>query len=468
MIYRAAFHSTRRLPAVCLIIMLLQLVAQSGTISAASAQASSSRDFSAQYTALTKKILLAGIELERFSLNFRMESAMQPKFRRYTYFLAQETGAATGLAFEVTGTKQFGEGRKRLLRVNLRAVSKSLRAAEVGSIIAASGSCLELSGNLIQAVKNRRHGYDHRSANEFVVSKLKEIDDLLAQRSALVAANLDHPAYERALAEGKVLSLVRDSFINEYRHFSVDTKRYMAYQNLFFLLNTSYNTVGAVAAGVANRGLTKPRLTGPANILFIVAGGLATASPILSQATGKFMGWQQRRSLDKQLGGRPSFDASALSAEIKHLEALEINAEGSLMPSLPASQRLAIYTESSGLFLKQLESETKTMRTLEQVAIQNSVLGPLIGGTLLTQGIVGTAGFYKYFPNRPKKIFTASFAGATVATVGTSMAVVGNAATLLAGLSNEHSLSKKKQLPSQLIKVRLAHLDDMEKTISAL
>ncbi len=76
----------------------------------------STASWSQEYTDLTKKILLSGIELERYSLNFRLDNGKQPRLRKYRYFLAQETGAACGLAFEIVGIDQFGRGRRRPLQ----------------------------------------------------------------------------------------------------------------------------------------------------------------------------------------------------------------------------------------------------------------------------------------------------------------------------------------------------------------
>jgi hypothetical protein len=427
----------------------------------------SSANFSQEYTGVTKKILLVGIELERFSLNFRMESARQPKFRRLRYFLAQETGAACGLAFEVVGDDQFGKGRRRPLQVSKPALHGALATAMTGSIIAGSGSCLELGSNLLQSIKNKRHGYDHRTANKYVVAKLKEIDQLLAQREAIVASHSDIPGYERAVVEGRILHEMRNCFVNEYSHFNADTASYLAFQNLFFLLNASYNAVGAVGAGVAYKAVNTPRLNGPANILFIVSGGMAAVSPLVSSLGGKLVRKQASDSLAKELIEKPNFDAGAFAAQCKKLEELPPVGEGSLIPSLPATQRLALYTQSDDLFQKQIESETKTMRKLEKVAVQTSLLGPVIGGLLMTQGILGTYGYYNY-TIRPRKQINQYFYGSVVGTVGTSMAVVGNAAWLLSSYSYEHRLSKKKELPVQLIKERLEHLDDVEKTVVAL
>ena len=214
--------------------------------------------------------MLAGIDLERFSLKFRMESSKQPKFRQLRYFLSQEAGAGCGLAFEITAVKEFDKLRNLQLDVNGqrlrnvlpvlsrmqlrsglglliqrqqsgtslapllngavaanvgqrvsarldaarervseikksgRVLQRGLATAMTGSIIAGSGSCLELGSNALQAWKNKRNGYDHRSANAFAITKLKQIDQFLAEREALVAANPDNPGHERAIVERKV------------------------------------------------------------------------------------------------------------------------------------------------------------------------------------------------------------------------------------------------------------------------
>src|ERR1700722_4223996 len=57
-------------------------------------------DFRQQYTTLTKLIMLKGVELERFSLHYRLEDLKQPKFRQWRYFLSQEAGVSCILAFE--------------------------------------------------------------------------------------------------------------------------------------------------------------------------------------------------------------------------------------------------------------------------------------------------------------------------------------------------------------------------------
>jgi len=417
-----------------------------------------------QYSQLTKQILLAGIELERFSLNFRLESAKQPRFRKLRYFLAQETAAATGLGFEIAFMEQAKKGRRRPLQVSKPVLHGALTTAMTGAIIGGSGSALELSSNMLQAIKNKRHGFDFKTANKFVVAKLKEIDQLLAQRDALVAAHPEHPGHEGAILEGKILRELRNCFITEYSDFNADTKGYITYQNLFYLLNASYSAVQAAGAWCGYRGVTKPKYNGPANVLFIVSGAMAMVTPILSTAAGKYARKKAYETLENQIGEKPKFDDGAFAVQGKELREILKSTNGSVIASMPGTDRLALYTDASVLFKKQLDSETTIMRRNEKVALQNNLLAPVIGGQLMTQGIFGCIGSYRY-NLRPRKQLSMFYRGAIVGTVGTSMATVGNAVSLLSTLSYEHRLSKENKMPAQLIKARLEHLEEVEKEV---
>ncbi|CAN5586586.1 hypothetical protein BH11CYA1_BH11CYA1_24880 [soil metagenome] len=420
-----------------------------------------------QYSQLTKQILLAGIELERFSLNFRLHSSKQPRFRKLRYFLSQETAAAAGLGFEIAFMEQTKKGRRRPLQVSKPVLHGALTTLMTGSIIGGSGSCLELSANMLQCIMNKRQGFDFKTANKFVVAKLKEIDRLLAERDALVAAHPDHPGHEGAVVEGKILKELRNCFIAEYSDFNADTKGYITYQNLFYLLNASYSAVEAAGAWCGYRGVTTPKYNGPANVLFIVSGAMSMVTPTICNVAGKYARSQALETLEKQIGERPKFDGAAFNQQFKEAREILKTTNASIITSLPGTDRLAMYTDASGFFKKQLDSETTIMRRREKVALQSNLLAPVIGGQIMTQGILGCVGSYRY-NLRPRKQLSMFYRGAIVGTVATSMATVGNAVSLLSSLSYEHRLSKEKKLPEQLIKARLEHLEDVEIAVRKL
>ncbi len=424
-------------------------------------------DFTGKYTAITKRIMLAGIELERFSLNYRLNSGKQPKFRRLRYFAAQETGAATGLAFEIVGVREFGNGRRHPLEVSRKRLHGGIAAVGIGTVIAGSGSCLELVSNAVTAVKNRRNGFDHGAATKFVVEKVRSFDQLLQERDQLVSSHSDHPAYARALAEGRVLRDLRDAFVDEYDHFHTDMVGYSTFQNMFFAMNIATTVVGATAARVAYRAVTKPRLNGPANILFTVSGAIATVSPLLSSTAAKVRRTYVSQQFAKKVGGKPHFDPAKLLADRQQLDALAADAQGTLVPSLPASQRLAIYGESQDRFQRQMDSETRVMRFFDKVALSSNVLGPAVGANLMTQGILGTKGYYDY-TLKIRKQLDYYYRGSVAGTVGTGLSVVGTPAWLVTTYLYERHLRKQNRLPVQLIEARLAHLDDLQKEAEKL
>lgn len=440
-------------------------------IAAASTDNSSSSGFSEQYTSLTKQILLRGIELERFSLNYRLENVKQPKLRKLRFFMGQEAAAGCGLAFEIIGDQQFGVGRKKPLELNTLAVKRGLNTVMTGSIIGASSSALELSTNILHSCKMRQKGFDTTSATKYVEEKLSAIDQLLSSRDNLIQTYRSDPAYERAMCEGKVLHQMRNAFLNEYAMFNKDIAKYRSFQNSFFLLNIAYNSIGAVAAGISKKALTEPKLNGPANILFIVSGGLATVSPMLSVATSKLIAHHAEKSLEKRLKQKVDFDPIAFTAACNEMKSASTDVQGTLIPSLPATERFALYTESNTRFQKQLENETRVVRRFEKVTIQTSLIGPVIGGLLTTQGILGTYGYYKFGTSRVpqvRKQLNSFYRGAVVGTVGTGINVVGNAAWLLGSYAYEHRLAKQHRLPQQLIEERMKHLNEMETIVSQL
>ena len=423
-------------------------------------------DFTQQYTALTKQILLTSIELERFSLIYRLKSATPPKYRRLRFFLAQETGASCGLAFQIVAIRNFAIGRKRPLQISKRELHGAIATFMTGSIIAGSDSCFELGLNGLIAVKHHQEGFNPASAEKFVSDKLQQIDQLLAKRDALVQAHPDHPGYSRAVVEGKVLAELRRAFINEFATFNADSRGFAAFTNTFFLLNALTNAVATTVGGLAYKGVDTPKYNGPTNILFMLTGAMVIGSPLVSSLAGYLVRKHTYNSFLERVGEQPTFNESVLATVRKQLDE-NASAEGSLVPSLPAVDRFALYGESSQLFKKQLISETTTMRHLEKVAVESNLLGPVIGGTLLTQGILGTTGYYRY-TFQPRKQLSLDYRGAIVGCSGSSLAVVGTAAWYIASLAYENHLRKKHSLPAQLINDRLAHLDEIEKIVRAI
>jgi hypothetical protein len=424
-------------------------------------------EFSERYRDLTKQALTAGIELERFNLNYSLESSRQPKWRPLRYSIAQETGAAGILTFETIADKQFGRGRKDPARVSQSALRGGLITIIPTSVVAGASSCFELGANVWMAKQNRKRGFDPRSACEYATVKFKHLNELLTEREAFVNAHKDHPAYARAVVEGQILRDLRKAEINEFAHSFANARAGAVNLNTFYVLNAVTNALGAIAGGVAFKSVRQVKYSADADILFTTAGSLGAISPWLSERAASFAASRAWKSVTNRIGQEPGFDATLLAEHRASLQALLSNSQGSLIPTLPAVDRLALYTESNQKFKTQLDSEIATSRHLARVGLQQEFLAPIIGGTLATQGILGTVGYYKY-ATQPGKQLGLSYGGSVISTAGSSIAVAATAGAFVASLRYQKHLEKKGQSPTQLITARLRHLDEVEKIVQSI
>ncbi len=441
---------------ICLSLFLIQCVP--------AAYGSEPPAIDAEYRELTKQVLLELIDLERFSLKYRRDSAKQPFGKRLRYFLAQETGAATGLAYECIAIDQLKDGRKNPLRIDPDALEKGLRTVLVGAVIAGAGSGLELSSNALLAARNYKKGIDSRSANKYMLSGLTKLDGMLTEREGFVNQHSDHPHFKQAMLEGKILRWLRQAVVHEYIQFHKDVRGFRATENVFYAMNIATNVVSAVSAHHGIKGLEDADHNGPANILFTVAGALTIASPIVSTTVGRITENVAFSKLRKQLNADPKFDYEGFKkTQSEFAESLNSIDENE---ATAAVYRAGQYLEGSTRSRQQMISEFKVMHYLDQVAVENAVIGPAIGGTLLGQGIAGTVGFYKY--HGTLKELDLSYKGSVAGAVGTGSAVGFTALGLAGDWYYERKLSKKGLLPKQLIEKRLIHLDDVEMKVAAM
>jgi hypothetical protein len=420
-----------------------------------------------EYHELTNQLLSTGIEVERYTLKYRLRSITEPKYRKTLFFLAQEAGASGILTFQIVSDKEFGLGRRHPLKISKDALHGALATSLATSVVAGSSSLAALASNSVLAIRSRQLGYGPRAADDFVFGKLAQFDKLLEQRDAIAKASFEGVAYKRAVAESKVMRDLRAAFVNEYTYFRSDARNFATFQNSFFLLNAATNAIGSTASGIAYDAVNRPKLNGPANILFIVTGSLFMSSPLIAATIASMAKQRVRRLISNRAGDKEPFSQEQLTHDRKQLDELIEAKDDALPPSANAVARSAIFTESDRLFQKQINSEVRVTRHLEKVAVENCVMGPAIGSTLMTQGVLGTTGYYKY-TFKPRKQITYSYHGSVVGTAGAALAVGGTLAWYVMSTEYEQRLRREHRLPSQLINDRLAHIDDLEKTVQGM
>lgn len=422
---------------------------------------------------ITQKILLKAIELNRFIIHYRLETQKQPKTRRLRYAASQEGGLALLMAYDILTTEQFGKGRRDPLKISIPTVRKALNCALVGESVALGGSVLELGSNFLKSVKDKKNGFDSKTANNFFFKTLRELDDLSLERDRVVEANSSHPAYELLATEGKVLHALRDYYVLEYATFYKEARGIKVYENTFYFLNAATNSVGLASILCGLKSLSVPKYNGPANILFIGAGAIAISAPLLATAAGKGIARHANHVLVKVLHKEPTVDYTALEASRAHLKELVASTDQTSLQSVgPIEERMALYRTADKGFQATLAAESKQLRHLRKVAVESNFFGPLIGGAVMTQGILGTRAYYRYGKNptlsNARKSTVLNYAGSIVGLTGFASGLGITAEGLVANAIYDRRLKKKHQRPEDLLEDHLKLLDKVEISVKAM
>lgn len=423
--------------------------------------------------AITQKILLKAIELNRFIIHYRLETQRQPKTRRLRYAASQEGGLALLMAYDIITTDQFNKGRKDPLKLSLPTLRRALNCALVGESIAMGGSVLELSSNFLKSIKDKRNGFDSKTANNYFFKTLKELDDLSTEREQVVEANKDNPGYELLVTESKVMRALRDYYVLEYATFYKEARGLKAYENTFYFLNAATNAVGLASIICGLKSLTVPKYNGTANILFITAGGIAISAPLLATAAGYTVADRAHDVLLKVLHKEPAVDYTALEANRARLKELIASADKTTLEDAgPIQERMNLYKTADKGFQATLKAETKQLRHLRKVAVQSNFFGPLIGGAVMTQGILGTRAYYRYGINptlsNVKISSTLNYAGSIAGLTGFATGLGLTAEGLVANAIYDRRLKKKHQRPEDLLEDHLKLLDRVETQVKAM
>ncbi len=428
----------------------------------------SDQEIRAQYRLLTKKILLEALQLGRFSLNYRRYGTRRWLPMGLQYFATQEAGAAGTLALNVVGVNEFHKGMDDPDKISLRRLRYGARAAMVTGIIASAGSAVSLSYNSLQAARNAKNKFDSKHARIYVIERLRVIDQLLAEREAFTESHADHPMVELARCEGRILRLMRDAFVCEFATFLHDVRRLRVDENLFYVLNSSFNILNAVSAYYVVKSTKDFHYNAPAQIILTVSGALATVSPLLSTASGLLAGWQEKRLLAKSVGKIPEHPAEKMEAETKKAEEMLKQVEGTGVQLPAAFGRALLYSRSSQFFEEELRREQRVMKYLNSVAAQSDIIGPLVGATALAQGILGTYGHYNFVGRDERQKAKYDYAGSVAGTAGSALALSVTATAMIFDLWYIHRLEKNHKMPEQLIEDRLEKMEETEKLLNAM
>jgi len=429
-----------------------------------SSAVASDRDDS-QILKLTAEVLRKEIDLERFSLTYRVRGSAEPRWRRLRYFLGQQAAAGLELGSDTTLFAELGKHLKTPEEASERVLRAGTRVGLIGFILDGGSSAFELGSNALLALKNKREGVDPETAKRTVFAKLKEIDALCSQRQALVLSSQDSKAKTIHTVEGKLLRHFRDWCLYEFAEAYADVRSYQPGINVFYALDTASGALSSVSYLLSLRAFKHPAAAGPAGIVGIVGDAVgivqAPASSLAKRHFHKF--WRKRLSM--QFHEQIYNAEDSCKAEMAELGRLVASVDDDMLASVGAVKErvkaYGVWAERSDQYISKQQVE---LRRLDKVALQSEIAGPLISGTVLAQDVLATAAAYGA-RNKPRREIALQFAGPIASGTGASASLLLTGYWYVGDQLNERRLKRLDELPSSLLQQRLKTLNDLEKQV---
>ncbi|MCW5821881.1 MAG: hypothetical protein KIT34_03710 [Cyanobacteria bacterium TGS_CYA1] len=418
----------------------------------------------------TRQILLKLIELEKFNLNYHANVAKQGRWKGWRYFITQEGnnlislgGCTTGMVERVS---KFNSNR----RLHRNTLETGNALAMAGQLTGAGGSSVEFLINGYHEIEARRKGYGPKAAKEKVLAIRNDIDTLLLERQKLMnnlqSVCTDTKYIALARAEEPVLIDIRDISLDEFKQFHLHLRRALAFQQSLYLGDVARNVVGAFG----NRQGWRANKTGNrtsntcAGILFEISGVITMLNPLVSRGVGKLAEKYEARRIRPCMDGVNPADVEKLAADLERVR-LIANSPELERADLPLI-RSAMYSQHEVGVRKQIHIEEAQERAGVLTAAENVFSGTLIGSTKIASGVLfHIAGLKYYNNNRETNIFlgVAGIVGAVGLTYGTA-----ETARIQIKRELQYQRAKKKhELPGQIMKDRMAKLEEMEKSLQA-
>lgn len=459
------------LSAALLSIAIEPLASAQSSISTSNVSETVKSDVDNRENELSRISLLAlrkEIELQRFNVNYRLNVAKQGRWKGLRYFLSQETNAALSASGGIIGIAERYKNFNSVSNIRVRNLETGNILSIAGQSIGAAGSGLEFAINVHHHMQAKKKGFSTKDSNKYVRNMKQEIDTLLARRALLLenlrpSINIEKlTLYER---EGLVLDDIRDLALAEYVQFVVGQTSYLSFQQSLYLLDIARNTTGALGnlfAYISNVN-GDPTLNTEAGIFFTTNGALTIAAPLLSRTVGYAVRRLKQHSARDITDKTVNADVATLCADVERLKDSErLNTAED--ETLSALIREGLYESQSSVFLKQLALRTREVNARNLAATENITSGTAIGATKLAAGVNFVVAGVRYSDDKRRTNVLISTAG-TVSLVGTAISLLDNIRIQVRSELVNRKLSRKKQLPGQVLADRLAHLEAAEAAV---
>ncbi|MDQ5963926.1 MAG: hypothetical protein QG625_80 [Cyanobacteriota bacterium erpe_2018_sw_39hr_WHONDRS-SW48-000098_B_bin.30] len=424
-----------------------------------------------------RQILLKEIELERYSINCRKKNNVQGRYRGWRYFISQEANASltsAGLLRQLRERQNVIDANNRVgslrRRPNRQVLESGLICQLVGQSIGGTGSAIELGINMVHEQQARKQGYGPRAGIAKVMALKQQLEQLFEQRRKLVSrSDMDPEDLAIALREEAVLRDITDMGLHEYCDFHAGARRYATFQNALYIFDMAKNATGVSGNIVGLNGLHRPspRLSGAGSILTCISGFLTFTSPLASRGSGLVAEKLQRRRLKPIIAGHPRVPIDKLNEDRSRLK-LAIASRLAQDPTACKTQTLAMLAyceQQTELRQAQLELSTREVQSGTRSATQNVLVGAIVGGTKMSFGTTGIIGGFRY-PTQPLKANAVAQAGTISYAAGSFVSVADNVRLRVLDEYNRRRLSRKRQLPSQVLADRLDALSQLETTLA--
>lgn len=423
---------------------------------------------------LTKKILLTIIELERFNLHYQQNVAKQGRWKGPRYALFGEANGALSLAGGIIGTHERGENLRSPTMVNSHVQERANIIPMIGSIIGAGGAGMEFGINALHEVEARHKGFSPRASRAKVQSLKADIDRMLAQRDALVAAETCVPGLENCVeidrVEGRILRDLRDQSLLEFARFHTSARKLLAFQQTQYLFDIGKNVTNAVGCNFAYQSLYQRKriFNMKAGVMFTISGALTMAGPILSRGVSAGVGKMERRFLRTTVEDAESREVAILQQD---KEALDKLCAPGVVPQEFATNAIVrgeIYGAHSKVFQDELAASEKKKNDAKLIATQNIGSGLYVGGSKVASGVlftvVGTS--YRTKSLRSTTITNSDlFVSSVIGLPATAYSMLDTLRIQVKGELNRRKQKKDGRLPAQLVAARLKQLDEMEQRL---
>jgi len=415
--------------------------------------------------ALDKAIGLECIKLARFSILFHLETNRHQPRRDWLYPLGQETGTALSFSNTIIDLNERAKGLSNLSKISKSARANGLCCAITGSAISASSSAAELLQNGIVEWRASKQGFSEHDSVVYVKNIVNKIDKLLDNRKLVLQSITPSPDREIIELEGFLLKQIRDQLLFEFKKWSIHSRETAWSENTFYAINTAQNFITCGSGIIAYHDLTNQRRSGTAAVCYVVADSLATINPPFRTIVGVCMRKYQRRNLNKIFPEeRPAPTKELLEKWNEFDKLLAEKKSSSTNPQLLKEE--AILSERSQRLDFHLTTETARIEKLRRVAAQQAISGPLIGMASLARSILYTVAYYGY-GKEPATANSLAFAGRISQASGQAYSLIDTPAVAIAHALYKRKLSKRGELPAQILQQRLDRLDALEANIQS-